>query len=127
LLFSDIEGSTQLLTRLGAAYADALGSEPYDSAFGNEALTGWTKRRPTGRNGPGQLLELIGPHPDHPRTDPITGDAPLGYPTSDGALALTWANASSRDWTRTNNLPVNSRLLCQLSYAGPPVGATPLG
>ena len=26
----------------------------------------------------------------------------------------------SRDWTRTNNLPVNSRLLCQLSYAGPP-------
>jgi hypothetical protein len=40
---------------------------------------------------------------------------------------LTWAYASSRDWTRTNNLPVNSRLLCQLSYAGPPVGATPLG
>jgi hypothetical protein len=24
----------------------------------------------------------------------------------------------SRDWTRTSNLPVNSRLLCQLSYAG---------
>ena len=24
----------------------------------------------------------------------------------------------SPDWTRTNNLPVNSRLLCQLSYAG---------
>jgi hypothetical protein len=58
LLFSDIEGSTQLLTRLGAAYADALGSEPYDSAFGNEALTGWTKRRPTGRNGPGLWTAL---------------------------------------------------------------------
>jgi hypothetical protein len=26
---------------------------------------------------------------------------------------------SSRDKTRTYNLPVNSRLLCQLSYAGP--------
>jgi hypothetical protein len=25
----------------------------------------------------------------------------------------------SRDRTRTYNLPVNSRLLCQLSYAGP--------
>src|SRR3954453_16304084 len=25
---------------------------------------------------------------------------------------------SSPDWTRTNNLPVNSRLLCQLSYRG---------
>src|SRR5205085_1745354 len=25
---------------------------------------------------------------------------------------------SSRAWTRTKNLPVNSRLLCQLSYAG---------
>ena len=24
----------------------------------------------------------------------------------------------SPDWTRTNNLPVNSRLLCQLSYRG---------
>src|SRR5829696_4299815 len=26
--------------------------------------------------------------------------------------------SGSRDWTRTSNLPVNSRLLCQLSYAG---------
>ena len=25
---------------------------------------------------------------------------------------------SSRGWTRTNNPPVNSRMLCQLSYAG---------
>jgi hypothetical protein len=25
----------------------------------------------------------------------------------------------SRDWTRTSNLPVNSRTLCRLSYAGP--------
>ena len=25
----------------------------------------------------------------------------------------------SPDWTRTSNLPVNSRLLCQLSYGGP--------
>ncbi len=24
----------------------------------------------------------------------------------------------SPDWTRTSNLPVNSRLLCQLSYGG---------
>jgi hypothetical protein len=24
----------------------------------------------------------------------------------------------SPGWTRTNNLPVNSRLLCQLSYRG---------
>ena len=29
------------------------------------------------------------------------------------------AGKGSRSWTRTNNLPVNSRLLCQLSYAGP--------
>src|SRR4051794_32392869 len=28
------------------------------------------------------------------------------------------ARQSSRDRTRTYNLPVNSRLLCQLSYAG---------
>ena len=27
-------------------------------------------------------------------------------------------------WTRTKNLPVNSRLLCQLSYGGPPVLTT---
>jgi hypothetical protein len=27
---------------------------------------------------------------------------------------------SSRGWTRTNNPPVNSRMLCQLSYAGRP-------
>ena len=26
----------------------------------------------------------------------------------------------SPDWTRTNNLPINSRLLCQLSYRGSP-------
>lgn len=37
---------------------------------------------------------------------------------------LTWHDAGSRDWTRTSNLPVNSRLLCQLSYAGSP-GSTP--
>ena len=24
----------------------------------------------------------------------------------------------SPDWTRTSNLPINSRLLCQLSYRG---------
>ena len=29
----------------------------------------------------------------------------------------------SRDKTRTYNLPVNSRLLCQLSYAGPSLAA----
>jgi hypothetical protein len=28
------------------------------------------------------------------------------------------AKACSRGWTRTSNLPVNSRTLCQLSYAG---------
>ena len=26
--------------------------------------------------------------------------------------------AGSPGWTRTNNLPINSRLLCQLSYRG---------
>jgi hypothetical protein len=32
---------------------------------------------------------------------------------------MAWALYSgSREWTRTTNLPVNSRLLCQLSYAG---------
>ena len=31
---------------------------------------------------------------------------------------MTCIVQSSRDWTRTSNLPVNSRLLCQLSYAG---------
>ena len=30
----------------------------------------------------------------------------------------------SPDWTRTNNLPVNSRLLCQLSYRGMLLGDT---
>ncbi len=38
--------------------------------------------------------------------------------------ASTCGFAGSRDWTRTSNLPVNSRLLCQLSYAGSP-GSTP--
>ncbi|CAG6392995.1 hypothetical protein SCOCK_20026 [Actinacidiphila cocklensis] len=34
----------------------------------------------------------------------------------------------SPDWTRTSNLPVNSRLLCQLSYRGPapPTGLEPV-
>ena len=32
---------------------------------------------------------------------------------------LTCGDVCSRDWTRTSNLPVNSRTLCQLSYAGP--------
>src|SRR5690606_39082118 len=34
------------------------------------------------------------------------------------------AKKSSPAWTRTMNLPVNSRLLCQLSYGGPLVAAT---
>jgi hypothetical protein len=32
--------------------------------------------------------------------------------------ALTCGSAGSRDWTRTSNPSVNSRMLCQLSYAG---------
>lgn len=31
---------------------------------------------------------------------------------------LSYRGPSSPDWTRTSNLPVNSRLLCQLSYRG---------
>ena len=31
---------------------------------------------------------------------------------------LTENLLGSLNWTRTNNLPVNSRLLCQLSYQG---------
>ncbi|MDX6363332.1 MAG: hypothetical protein QOC85_2342, partial [Streptomyces sp.] len=31
---------------------------------------------------------------------------------------LSYRRSSSPDWTRTSNLPVNSRLLCQLSYRG---------
>ena len=33
---------------------------------------------------------------------------------------LSYGGSSSPDWTRTSNLPVNSRLLCQLSYRGLP-------
>src|SRR5689334_25127130 len=33
---------------------------------------------------------------------------------------LSYGGPSSPDWTRTSNLPVNSRLLCQLSYGGMP-------
>src|SRR5260221_10153206 len=33
-------------------------------------------------------------------------------------MALTCDDTGSRDRTRTYNLPVNSRTLCQLSYAG---------
>ena len=29
------------------------------------------------------------------------------------------AELSSPGWTRTNNRPINSRMLCQLSYGGP--------
>ncbi|CAD5945139.1 protein of unknown function [Streptomyces sp. KY75] len=31
---------------------------------------------------------------------------------------LSYRGSRSPDWTRTSNLPVNSRLLCQLSYRG---------
>jgi hypothetical protein len=40
----------------------------------------------------------------------------LEYPEAD---ALTWGKGSS-DWTRTSNPSVNSRMLCRLSYGGPP-------
>jgi hypothetical protein len=32
----------------------------------------------------------------------------------------------SPGWTRTNNPPVNSRMLCQLSYRGTALGRRPL-
>src|SRR5260221_14774053 len=38
-------------------------------------------------------------------------------------MALTCDDTGSRDRTRTYNLPVNSRTLCQLSYAGSVVTA----
>jgi hypothetical protein len=34
-------------------------------------------------------------------------------------VLVVLAGVCSPDWTRTSNLPVNSRLLCQLSYRGP--------
>ena len=33
--------------------------------------------------------------------------------------------ACSPGWTRTNNLPINSRLLCQLSYRGKATTGSP--
>ena len=49
----------------------------------------------------------------------------VNSPTSRGSLqrlssrpAAQEGRVRSRGWTRTNNLPVNSRTLCQLSYAG---------
>src|SRR5262249_18349250 len=36
-------------------------------------------------------------------------------------LPLDFIIADSPGWTRTNNPPVNSRMLCQLSYRGPAV------
>jgi hypothetical protein len=51
------------------------------------------------------------------RRGPITGENRGWY----GKRATEVApdlRKSSPDWTRTNNLPVNSRLLCQLSYRG---------
>ena len=38
---------------------------------------------------------------------------------------LTCVDACSPGWTRTSNLSVNSRMLCQLSYRGPYVCARP--
>jgi hypothetical protein len=51
--------------------------------------------------------------------------------TTGAVLGCLWASARlssqvsgtdlrvcSPDWTRTSNLPINSRLLCQLSYRG---------
>ena len=37
------------------------------------------------------------------------------------------STSSSRGWTRTNNPPVNSRMLCQLSYAGRPADCSGAG
>src|ERR671935_3305290 len=42
-------------------------------------------------------------------------------------LAPFWADVSSPGWTRTNNPPVNSRMLCQLSYWGPAAGVSVAG
>lgn len=42
---------------------------------------------------------------DHSRTTARTADPKARH-------------LSSPNWTRTNNLPINSRLLCQLSYGG---------
>ena len=37
-------------------------------------------------------------------------------------IAASAARPSSPGWTRTNNPPVNSRMLCQLSYRGTALG-----
>jgi hypothetical protein len=55
--------------------------------------------------------------PQNPHST-YTSPAPHAKPT---VTHFRWSEAgfaSSRDRTRTYNLPVNSRLLCQLSYAG---------
>jgi hypothetical protein len=38
--------------------------------------------------------------------------------TSYEKLQASDLRVCSPDWTRTSNLPINSRLLCQLSYRG---------
>src|SRR5688500_1259880 len=50
------------------------------------------------------------PRSDHERTPASSLSPEWGHPLR--------TRISSRGWTRTNNPPVNSRMLCQLSYAG---------
>ena len=53
----------------------------------------------------------------------VSAGSPDSPPTARRAQ-FSYNGTSSRDRTRTYNLPVNSRTLCRLSYAGPP-GADP--
>jgi len=47
---------------------------------------------------------------------------PSGLRMAGPEVPRLYYRKSSPVWTRTKNLPVNSRLLCQLSYGGPPSG-----
>lgn len=53
----------------------------------------------------------------------------LSHLASEGGLPLPFSHPSSftgsPGWDRTNNLPVNSRMLCQLSYWGMRCRASP--
>ena len=76
---------------------------------------------------------ISGRHTPIPESEQQTACQGTSQPLAGGASAdgvlqrirKRLSRASSRDRTRTYNLPVNSRTLCRLSYAGPHVAGGP--
>ena len=52
----------------------------------------------------------------------MSGRGPGRCPGHDRPLDRPGSGFSSPGWTRTNNPPINSRMLCQLSYRGTVLG-----